>query len=96
MSLHTKGPTLEEMAKVWERRKRRNWPETFQGAMEHPIYSRILMIEAIRLALNGLHRSGVVTHPDESRVTAPMHPGTRAGFWMDTDDKGVDSEPGTL
>lgn len=95
MSLHTKGPTLEEMATAWKRRKRRNWPESFQEAMEHPLYSRILMIEAIRLALNGMHRWGQ-TAPLSDEASTTLTRGGRVGFWMDTDDKGLDSEPGPL
>ena len=94
MTAHTKASTMEQLHAIWLRRNRaRGWPATFQEAMEHPLYSRVLKIKALHNELIALHRAN-----DSSPVMKrdQKHPGTlpakplRIGFWMDTDPEVLD------
>lgn len=96
MSTHSKGPTLEQLHLVWLRRNlKRNWPATFQEAMEHPVWSRLLKLRALALELRLLHAerraletaiSSPVTLPRDELMTAARRRDHRPGFWMDTVD----------
>lgn len=56
MSAHSKGPTLDQLHLIWKRRNRsRGWPASFQEAMEHPFWSRILKVRALEQELRLLH-----------------------------------------
>lgn len=87
MSAHTKGPTLEQMHVAWLRRRKSAWPDTFEAAMQHPIYRCVLAIECIRMELRELTKTTAGKHPDPERYIAgqAQPPVDRQGFWMDTD-----------
>lgn len=38
--------TDDQLRAAWRERRRANWPDTFEAAMNDPFYSRIVLIEA--------------------------------------------------
>lgn len=91
MSAHSKGPTLELMHRVWLRRNRARWPATFQEAMEHPIFSRLLKIRALYCELGELSpvmKRGIT--PPEASPPEPPPDAPKTGFWMDVEPRTLD------
>lgn len=70
--------TLEQLQAAWRRRKTHRWPATYDQAMEHPIYSRVVTIEALRAELK------IVMQLTEQSADVASKP-KLTGFWMDSD-----------
>lgn len=40
-------PTPEQLHAAWQERRRRDWPATFDEAMQHELYSRLVYMTAL-------------------------------------------------
>ena len=62
--------TPEALRLAWQGHHRRGWPATFEAAMAHPLYSRLVRTLAIRNAQAQAQRAGT-TWPQPGSWRAP-------------------------
>lgn len=43
-------PTEEQLQQAWQSRRQADWPATFDEAMTHPLYSRLIRMHATHAA----------------------------------------------
>lgn len=72
MTMAALKPTEDQLRAAWQARRRRDWPESFEAAMNDPTYSRILCIEVRRR--EGRKAQAALTHHQPLRRALPALP----------------------
>lgn len=93
MSAFSKGPTLDQLHRTWMRRNKKGplWPATFEEAMENPLLSRILKIEALHIEIKAMVKREGPQQPEANSspgtISRLQHRGLdRRAYWMDSVD----------
>lgn len=70
--------TPELLRKAWQQRRRHDWPACFDDAMADPMLSRLLRVEALRLALAARRSAGRTPRPVPAATSTTTFPSAAA------------------